>query len=329
MSESRKRWLMLGVRALVSAALIFYLFQMVEWPRVKSVLAASNRLLLLVAIPMSLFAIGCMALRWRLLLRRNGVAAGALRLFGFYLVGGFFNIFLPGVIGGDVARMACCAKESGARLTTAAGIVLMERVCGLVALFAVGGVMSYLVAEAQWTRLGASLVPSFRLTALLLVLFFCGLWLFGKWARAQLAGRPGWLHERLHSVLSAIASVDLATLALVLMLSALAQALDLLVAFVIARALGIEVALGLFFIIIPISYLVTLLPISLGGLGVREGIFSYLLTRLGVLASDAVTLAFLIYLLRVIVGLTGGVWYLFSREPSASPGLAVKQKEEA
>ena len=133
MSDHRKRWLMLGARALVSTALIFYLFHMVEWPRVKSVLAASNRLLLLVAIPMSFFAIGCMALRWRLLLRRIGVAAGALRVFGFYLVGGFFNIFLPGVIGGDVARMACCAKESGARLTTATGIVLMERVCGLVA----------------------------------------------------------------------------------------------------------------------------------------------------------------------------------------------------
>ena len=39
-------------------------------------------------------------------------------------------------------------------------------------------------------------------------------------------------------------------------------------------------------------------------------------------------LAFLIYLLRVIVGVTGGLWYLFSGRPSESPGLAVKQKEE-
>jgi uncharacterized protein (TIRG00374 family) len=328
MNDSVKRHLLLGARALVSAALIFYLICMVEWSRVSVVLISANPFLLLAALPMSLFAVGCMALRWRLLLRRIGVYLSPFRLFRFYLMGGFFNLFLPGVIGGDVVRMACCARDSGERLTTTTGIVLLERVCGLVALFAVGGVVSLLVADAKLARLGSSLVQAFRLTAVLSVLVFLSAWLLGKWARTRLTDNRGWLVERLRETLTALVQLDLSTLAAVLALSAVAQGVDLLAAFVLAWALGIEVTLGLFFIIIPISYLVTLLPISLGGLGVREGIFSYLMTRVGVVTSDAVTLAFLIYLLRVAVGLMGGLCYLFSRQAIVFKGLPVSQKED-
>lgn len=326
MNAIRKRWLLFGVRALVSMALLYYLIHIIQWPRVRAVLAASNPYLFFAAVPMPLFSIGCMALRWRLLLLRIGVKIGIFRLFGYYLVGSCFNIFLPGVIGGDVVRLAYCAQQSGKRLRTITGVVVLERACGLVALFAVGGAVSYLMPKDVWIQLGDSLVPLFRLTAILLVIFFIGTWLAGYWIREYLTNNRLWIFRRLEEILSALSRIDPTTLAVVMILSALAQGVDLMAAYVLAQALGIELALGFFFIIIPVTYLVTLLPVSLGGIGVREGIFSYLLTRMGVLASDAVTLAFSIYLLRIFVGTLGGVWYLMLREPSLSTKESVRQR---
>lgn len=316
MSGRQKRWLILGLRALVSLALVYYLINMVEWPRIRAVLAASNPYLFCLAPPMSLTSIGCMAIRWRLLLERIGVVMSAARLLGYYLIGGCFNIFLPGVIGGDVVRMAFCARHCQKPLSSITGGVVLERVCGLVALFAVGGMATFMVPEAQWMGLGVSIVPMFRLTAVGLLILFAIVWVMARWVSESQGGESHWLIRRIKGLFEVLLRLDTATLAVTLVLSAIAQGIDLIIAFVLAKALGIDLPLGLFFIIIPVTYLVTLLPVSLGGIGVREGIFTYLLTRVGVLASDAVTLAFMIYLLRVFMGIIGGLWYLVSKETS-------------
>jgi uncharacterized membrane protein YbhN (UPF0104 family) len=77
--------------------------------------------------------------------------------------------------------------------------------------------------------------------------------------------------------------------------------------YAVAISLGIKVPFYAFFIIVPIVYIATLLPISLGGLGVREGAMVFLMSRLGVSTVDGVSLAFLIYLNLVFIGLVGGV----------------------
>ena len=72
------------------------------------------------------------------------------------------------------------------------------------------------------------------------------------------------------------------------------------------KAIGLSLPLRAFFAVVPMVYLATLLPISLGGLGVREGALVFLLARLGVPTSSAVTLSFLIYLNQVFLGMLGG-----------------------
>ncbi len=80
-----------------------------------------------------------------------------------------------------------------------------------------------------------------------------------------------------------------------------------MVVFLLSQAIGLAVSLTEFFAIIPLVYLVTILPISLGGLGVREGMLVFLLAQFNVAITDAVTLSFLIYLNRVVVGSLGGL----------------------
>jgi uncharacterized protein (TIRG00374 family) len=311
MTIYRKSWLLNGIRAIVSVGLIYYLFNIVDWPRLQKVVLKTNISFVIIAIPVALSAIFTMAFRWRLLLASLGESLSTLRLFGYYLIGNGFNILLPGVIGGDVARMTLCARHTGHSIGTISGIIILERLCGLIALFIMGGAISFTLARDYWIGLGVPLVRSFQVISLIILCSVGIYWFFNQRLKDLPTKNDRLIVTKLKQLVMALSTIQKQTLMAVLALSAVAQTLDLLVAYILAKALGIELYFGLFFIIIPMTYLVTLLPISLGGVGVREGILSYLLTRVGVLATDAVTLAFIIYLLRVFIGMLGGIWYLF------------------
>jgi uncharacterized membrane protein YbhN (UPF0104 family) len=83
-----------------------------------------------------------------------------------------------------------------------------------------------------------------------------------------------------------------------------------------------------FLAVFPIVYILTVLPISLGGLGVREGVFVYLLTRAGIQASDAVMVSLLIYLNRVLVNSSGAVLQIFWKPEVEGAGAGKQPPKE-
>jgi hypothetical protein len=94
----------------------------------------------------------------------------------------------------------------------------------------------------------------------------------------------------------------------------------------LSRALGLELPLVVFFALTPLVYVAMVLPISLSRLGVHEGTWTLFLSQFGVTTGKAVTLSFLIYLNRVVIGLLGAcsqlVAVLRSRQPGSGHGEA-------
>ena len=72
-----------------------------------------------------------------------------------------------------------------------------------------------------------------------------------------------------------------------------------------AQALGLPISFGILLLCIPLVNLVVLLPISIGGFGVREGAYYYLLSCFGVSAGEAVLLSLAVYALLVFVAAVG------------------------
>lgn len=81
---------------------------------------------------------------------------------------------------------------------------------------------------------------------------------------------------------------------------------EIFIYFYFGHVMKIDVPFAFYLFVIPLVYLATVLPISLGGIGVREGVLVWFLSIAGVSASEAVLLAFLVYLNRVLVGTIGG-----------------------
>jgi uncharacterized membrane protein YbhN (UPF0104 family) len=291
----------------VSLGLLIYLALLVDWQQAARTLQKAAKLPILVVPFVSLAGVGLSSLRWRLILADSRVKFSGWQAFRGYLLGLFYGNLLPGVLGGDAVRMGLCVQRTKCPVGTAAGSVLLERIVGLVALFGV----AFLVYLA-FPAIALPLLPiaDTRLIAAGAVAGILGI-------AVVLAGRRVWLRwlpkesarglwSFVRTVMLTLGTLKVRTLGLVLILSAMSQAADIVATFLLARAINLHVPLTVFFGVVPLVYLATILPISLGGLGVREGAFTFLLSRFGVPTADAVTLSFLIYVNRLAIGGMGG-----------------------
>lgn len=304
----RSRTASLAARLVVSALMLavlitkvpsFDLAEMVpSWTTGTAVWLAVAALLTLAGIALS-------ALRWQKVLDALEIPTPLPRLMSHNLAGQFVSNVLPTTIGGDVLRVSRLSRETGESPGTFASVVL-ERLTGWLVLpvitlvgFAVNPGLRHLGSA---TRV-ALLLATATLVLLIGVLTAAGSPRLG----GRFAASEGWrrflgaVHlgvDRLRDRPAAAAHVLVAgfayQIALVLAAVAAAQALGL-------RAAGLTALLAFF----PAVLIAQVLPISMSGLGVREGAFVLFLGPLGVADEEAIALGLLLYLLNLVVSLLG------------------------
>jgi len=248
------------------------------------------------------------AYRWRLLLRTRDSDATIPFLVRSYLVGVFFNNFLPSTIGGDVYR-AYDSWKLGQSKSGAAAIVFVDRFLGLLALvlFALLALLSKNALTNKfpgllvWVSLGAV-----GMSAVVWAIFMPPAWLIELSGRVKIP-----LGSKVRAVLDALWSFrgQRNVLLRALALSLLLQANVVIHYFLIAAALDLPVPLGSMFLIVPVATLVTMVPISVNGIGVREGVFVVLLAPFGISSAAALALAWIAYGMVVVLGGLGAVLY--------------------
>jgi glycosyltransferase 2 family protein len=226
-----------------------------------------------------------------------------------YMISGFYGLLLPGIIGGDAIRVVMCSGKLGIKKSTIAVTVLFERTCGFLMVLLMGVFAALTVPTLLYDeqRGHLSFTIYFLAIALIIIffLFFVVIRLCGVGWIISLQKRGRKWHD-LGLLLRAFRRFSMRTLIAIMLLSSFAYCLDIFGSFFLAKALHIDQPVQVFFLIMPLVYLMTMLPISLGGLGVREGVLAYFLVKVGILASDAVLLGFMIYLNRLAVALLGG-----------------------
>ncbi|MCM8613510.1 lysylphosphatidylglycerol synthase transmembrane domain-containing protein [Accumulibacter sp.] len=158
----------------------------------------------------------------------------------------------------------------------------------------------------------------------LLALPRCLRWIDRRWTVPTTADRslPAALLARLQAVIGVLRGIGETDLLLALLLSIAFQLIDIVVVQTIGRGLAIDLGLPTLLVTMPLVYLATVLPLSPGGLGVREGTMALVLAQSGVSSSAAALVALTVFLNRVLVGAVGGLAHLAggSRLADASGG---------
>jgi len=303
-----------AIRVLGSVALLAFLAWQTDWRHVKE---AFDQL----RIEYWLAAVGVYALtqvvstvRWQILARPLGFERPWLHYLSFYFIGMFFNLVLPTSVGGDVVRAGYLDGGAGRRMPAFVS-VCVDQHSGLLMLLALACVAVALcpLSLPGWITWGVGGTGAAAGAGLLTV------WLASRWRKPTLGTSLGprpLLVARLQRFASKLhQALPLATRPWPLALSIIVQAANVVVVWLVGLAIGAPVPGSYYWVLVPMVSVLTLLPVSLNGMGVREGGMVLLLAPLGVSTGTAVSLAFLWFAVFTTCSLGGLAFYLFGRFP--------------
>ena len=143
----------------------------------------------------------------------------------------------------------------------------------------------------------------------------------GQTALAKIADKL--LHVR-ESILEV--AVAKSAMLKMLLLSVFFQLLGVVIIYIVGRALEIQLAFGYYCIYVPLITAIAVLPVSVLGIGIREGAFVFFFTQAGVPKAAALSLSLLLFSQSLLMAAMGGIWYLLDKTKLQTIGLAVQQK---
>ncbi len=315
--DNRRRTWVMPLRIAVSTAMLGFLLTRVHLSSLLPDRSADTLPWLAAALALWLVAVALSVVRWQRVLLAIDHPAPASALASYTLAGLFVANFLPSTIGGDVLRVVRLSADNGDAPTSFASVVL-ERLTGFVVLPMI--TLVTLVASPELLRMGTASTLALALSlaslvALVAILIVAASPRLG----GRLANHAAWprFAGAVHLGINRIRQHpgEAATV----MVSSLAYQLAVVLAtFAAARSLGIDVGLVPMIALVPVVAIAQVLPISVGGLGLREGALVLLLAPLGVGAAKATALGLLLYGINLVVSLLGAPPFaMWSRNPRA------------
>ena len=300
-------WTLIAKVAL-SVALMVLLFSRIPLHEVLAAIRGARMEWLLAAFGLLIMSNLIGAFQWERLLRAVDVRIPFWKVCAYYHIGLFFNNFLPANIGGDIARVADASRYGPTR-AAAVSTVLLDRMIGTVALAGLALVTTLPAIDRFHLRLVYLMVVAFFALSLglLWAVFHPALLPTAERAlgRVGLGGLKPHLDELALNLQGFRGQrrlfLELFAVALVVQVARIA------VHVLVARALDVRVPTAYFFLFVPLLAVIVSLPISLNGIGVREGAGVFLFGLVHVGQAQAFSLQFTTYLVAVAVSLLGGL----------------------
>jgi glycosyltransferase 2 family protein len=314
----KKAWT--WIRILISFGLIAFLLFTVDFGDMRGSLAGSNGYFLLAALMVAFGDRLIMAFKWSILLRAKAIHIPLMKVTVTYWISTFLGLFLPATVGADAIR-AYAVSKGGQRGRDVVSSIVIERIFGILALLIfvlISIVLSIFVFgesffENIWNLFGIILIFFVILTGFIYISlnrsFLQKMYRFFEVRSPKLLGNK-WVSKLRDVYQSYLAYQDQKkVLAGFLFLSFLENLFPIFWTYFLSLAFNIPVPLLYIFILEPIVLVLVRLPISIDGIGIKEGAFVYFLSLIGIPSSDALLLGIASHILAVISILPGGVLY--------------------
>jgi uncharacterized protein (TIRG00374 family) len=295
----------LALRIVVSMGILAWLGSRMDWSHVVEAFRGLRWGYWVAAVGLYVVCQLLCCVRWMWLSRPLGFQQSLARFSSIYFVGMFFNLFLPTSVGGDAVRAVYLANGSGRRMPAILS-VLLDRISGVIVLIGLACVAAALSpvelpAQFRFAIYGLGSCAALGLLSLPLI------------ARlAEALPERNKLRRLIGRVRESVALLRSRPDILVgtTLLSIVVQVLNAVLVWLVGLALNLVVPAVYYGVAAPMVTLVTLIPISLNGMGLREGGMVLFLGPAGASAANAVTLAFLWFLVQTTTSLFGAGVYL-------------------
>jgi uncharacterized protein (TIRG00374 family) len=326
---SRYKAPLIAAKILLSVALFAYVVAKVSPKDIWATTRRADPTLLLVSAGLLFFSNLVGSWLWARLLRARGVDIPYRKAASYYFVGLFFNNFLPSNIGGDIARISDASKHA-THVSPVFSATLMDRLIGVLSIAFVAVLASFAAIDRlHMAAIYATIFLVFLVSlGLFLSIFSRKVLMAFEWPFRVVGARGveaaiARLMDELHGFKNQGSALVVAIAA-----STLVQITRILVHYTVGLALGVRVAMGSYFLFVPVLAALVSLPISLNGLGIREGAGVVLFQMAGMTNEQAFTVPFLTYLISVVISLLGGLIFL-SRTPRRALQTLRERKKAA
>ena len=308
----RNKYITTLIKIVISVSLIYYLLYKIGFGKLIEVYYEIEFGWIIFALLLVTVSNLLGVIQWRLLLKSSKVEISYQKTLNYYFIGLFFNNFLISLLGGDIFRVYDISKHSG-KNSTAISTVFLDRLIGLMAmafLALVFGVISVKIFNSGYILFPVSL---FFLFLLFVVLFFYFKNFAKKFQSISERILPNFIFQKLREIYNGINYFKNHRMLILLLLldSIVIQLLRISTHYVAALSLNVNeqynISIWYFFIFIPIIFIVSLLPISIGGLGVRESMGIVLFSYVGISSNLAFSIEFISYLIGVFSSIPGGI----------------------
>jgi uncharacterized membrane protein YbhN (UPF0104 family) len=315
--------LLSALKVLVSAALLYLALRKINLSELASRIGIASLGWIGLAIAVAFLQLMVGALRWHEISAECAAPLTIRQAMRFNVIGTFFNQTLPSSIGGDAVRLWLVAR-GGAGWRAATYSIFVDRAIGLIALAIL------IVASLPWSYhlisdpAGRSALLLIDLLALAGGLGFLVIgrlpwpWLKRWWgthhihACAVIANRV--MFSRQHGPMIAAASL-------------LVHVLTVVIAWCVVQSIAAPVSFGQVFQLLPPVMLITMLPISIAGWGLREATMGLAFGYAGLMTNEGVNISLLFGAVSFIVGAFGGLVWIFSAEKAAQDAVPIKLPE--
>jgi uncharacterized membrane protein YbhN (UPF0104 family) len=283
------KWLKLLSKIIITAICFWYVSGKIDFHKAGNVLQSANWLYLFIALAAFIISKLLSAFRLNMYFKNAGVNLPDLQNIKLYWLGMFYNLFLPGSISGDAYKVFLLKKRHNVSYKKLTSAVLLDRISGLLGL---GLILSiYAVIVIKNGRYIILIIAGAVLSIIVLFIII-----------------SRWLKDFIPSFIAT------------LLLGILVQAAQVVCVYLIMATLAIPFQVSEYVFIFLVSSVVAVLPLTIGGIGIREVVFLEGSKLFGLVQETSVVISLLFYLITLLTSAIGSI-YVF-RDP-----LAEKNKD--
>ena len=251
--------------------------------------------------------------KWMVLLRAQQINTPSFfRLWGLYHIGCFFNNFLPTDVGGDLIKSYTVGKESN-KQTQSLAAVAIERISGFIAIILYGIVGTFINIQIAVKLNIVYIMPTILLLICIFICLFLNKSLMG-WLKKKISyKRTEKIVNKLSKLYESLCLYKEKKLILiyVMILSFIFQLYSIWYFFALLKVMAIPFNFVNLMLIVPAITIISVIPLTINSIGLREGAFVFLFSYVGLTSVQALLLAFLYRIGVLLPGILGGIIYLF------------------
>ncbi len=303
-----RKYTVFALKILVTTALLLWILLSLDPGKIRDNLSGLEKERIAALILLHWITQAITAQRWRVIAGSMGMAGSYGAFLRMHFAGMFFSIGLPSLVGGDAIKAYAASRRAGRPLSAGIASVLQDRAVGLIVLLAYG-TAAVLLRPLAWRGIPLSLAYAslWLATGALFWLFLRSERLAISWLDSLSYGAVRRSLQKLAEFHCAWTATNLSSggVAQILLLSLCNSAFVIFIVYQICSAARIPVALGGVAVLVPLIDVLTMIPISISGIGIREWCFVQLFPVMGMSREAALGVALIASSLLMLRNISG------------------------